>query len=44
MSARLFSDDILFYQRILSVAGLYSGRLDGKWSAAVDAADQAFSA
>jgi peptidoglycan L-alanyl-D-glutamate endopeptidase CwlK len=42
MSARLFSDDILFYQRILSVAGLYTGKLDGKWSAAVDAADQVF--
>lgn len=44
MSARLFIDDILFYQRILSVAGLYTGKLDGKWSAAVDAADQAFAA
>lgn len=44
MSVRLFSDDILFYQRILSVAGIYKGKLDGKWSAAVDAADQAFSA
>ena len=43
MSARLFSDDILFYQRMLSVAGLYTGKRDGKWSAAVDAADQAFS-
>jgi len=42
MSARLFSDDILFYQRILSVAGIYQGKLDGKWSTAVDAADQAF--
>jgi peptidoglycan L-alanyl-D-glutamate endopeptidase CwlK len=44
MSARLFSDDILFYQRLLSVAGLYSGARNGKWSAAVDAADQAFAA
>jgi peptidoglycan L-alanyl-D-glutamate endopeptidase CwlK len=44
MSSRLFSDDILFYQRILSVAGLYKGKLDGKWSASLDAADQAFSA
>lgn len=44
MSARLFSDDILFYQRILSVAGFYQGKRDGKWSAAVDAADQAFAA
>ena len=44
MSARLFADDVLFYQRMLSVAGLYSGKLDGKWSPAVDAADQKFSA
>ena len=42
MSSRLFIDDILFYQRLLSVAGIYSGRRDGRWSAAVDAADQAF--
>jgi len=44
VSARLFSDDVLFYQRILSVAGLYDGRLDGRWSSAVDSADTAFSA
>jgi len=44
MSSRLFIDDILFYQRLLSVAGIYSGRRDGRWSAAVDAADQAFAA
>ena len=44
MSARLFSDDVLFYQRMLSVAGLYTGRLDGRWSAAVDTADKAFAA
>jgi peptidoglycan L-alanyl-D-glutamate endopeptidase CwlK len=44
MSVKLFRDDVLFYQRILSVAQLYSGPRDGKWSAAVDAADQAFSA
>lgn len=42
MSARLFADDILFYQRLLSVAGLYTGKLDGKWSPSVDSADQAF--
>jgi peptidoglycan LD-endopeptidase CwlK len=44
MSARLFSDDILFYQRLLSVAGFYTGALNGKWTSAVDAADQAFEA
>jgi peptidoglycan L-alanyl-D-glutamate endopeptidase CwlK len=44
MSAHLFSDDILFYQRVLSVAGFYNGALNGQWTAAVDAADQAFAA
>jgi peptidoglycan L-alanyl-D-glutamate endopeptidase CwlK len=42
MSLRLFTDDIQFYQRLLSVAGLYNGPLNGTWTAAVDAADQAF--
>jgi peptidoglycan L-alanyl-D-glutamate endopeptidase CwlK len=44
MSLKLFGDDILFYQRLLSVAGFYKGALNGKWTAAVDDADQAFSA
>lgn len=44
MSARLFREDVLFYQRMLSVAGLYQGRRDGRWTADVDAADQAFTA
>lgn len=42
MSTRLFIDDILFYQRLLSCAGLYKGALNGKWSSAVDQADQDF--
>jgi len=44
MSAHLFSDDILFYQRVLSVSGFYDGSLNGQWTAAVEAADQAFAA
>lgn len=44
MSARLFKEDVLFFQRILAVSGFYKGRLDGKWNADVDAADAAFAA
>ncbi len=42
MSARLFQTDILFLQRILSSSGFYKGPLDGKWTAKVDAAEEAF--
>ncbi|MFZ5669867.1 MAG: M15 family metallopeptidase [Pseudomonadota bacterium] len=42
MSAQLFKSDILFLQRLLSVGGFYAGPRDGKWSAAVDAAEDAF--
>ena len=42
MSARLFETDILFFQRLLAVAGFYTGALNGKWSAAVDTAQDAF--
>lgn len=31
MSARLFADDIVFFQRLLRREGLYSGALDGVW-------------
>ncbi|MBR0907000.1 M15 family metallopeptidase [Bradyrhizobium liaoningense] len=44
MSAPLFRDDVLFYQRVLSVSGFYGGALDGRWTAAVEAADEAFAA
>ena len=44
MSNRLFSDDVLFAQRLLSCCGLYGGDLDGKWGPITDAADQAFCA
>lgn len=42
MSANLFETDILFLQRILAVSGFYRDKLDGKWSATVDAAEEAF--
>ena len=42
MSAKLFQSDILFSQRILSVAGFYNGALNGKWSSKVDDAQDAF--
>lgn len=44
MSAKLFEADILFLQRILAVSGLYKGPLNGKFTADVDAAEQAFEA
>ncbi len=42
MSAQLFKTDTLFLQRILAVSGFYKGRLDGKWSSEVDAAEDQF--
>lgn len=42
MSFKLFQEDILFLQRILAVSGFYRGPLNGKFSAAVDAAEQNF--
>jgi peptidoglycan L-alanyl-D-glutamate endopeptidase CwlK len=42
MSERLFKTDVLFLQRILSVAGFYDGPLNGKFTAATDAAEDAF--
>src|ERR1051325_154423 len=44
MSAKLFASDVLFLQRILAVSGFYKGPLDGKLSAAVDAAEVAMEA
>ena len=44
MSALLFKEDVLFLQRILAVSGFYTGKLDGKWSAAVELAEAAFEA
>ncbi len=42
MSATLFQDDILFYQRFLKSAGLYSGSIDGIWGPITGGADEAF--
>jgi peptidoglycan LD-endopeptidase CwlK len=42
MSAKLFKADILFLQRILASSGFYRGRLNGKWSSEVDAAEEKF--
>jgi peptidoglycan LD-endopeptidase CwlK len=44
MSHQLFSDDVEFYQRILRLAGKYTGDIDGIWGPATDAADQQFAA
>jgi peptidoglycan LD-endopeptidase CwlK len=38
MSARLFESDILFFQRLLRIDGLYKGALDGIWGAKTEAA------
>lgn len=42
MSVKLFQEDTLFLQRILAVSGFYKGTLNGKWTSAVDAAQEAF--
>ena len=38
MSARIFPDDILFFQRLLRSDGLYLGDLDGIWGPITEAA------
>lgn len=42
MSSRLFGDDIVFQQRLLKCARLYTGRLDGVWESQTDAAYKEF--
>jgi peptidoglycan LD-endopeptidase CwlK len=42
MSLQLFKQDILFFQRVLSVSGFYSGPLNGKWNAETEAANIKF--
>jgi peptidoglycan L-alanyl-D-glutamate endopeptidase CwlK len=42
MSLKLFKDDVLFDQRLLSVSGFYKGPLNGKWTPAVEGADTTF--
>lgn len=42
MSARIFPDDVLFFQRLLRTDGLYSGSLDGDWGPLTEAAVRQF--
>jgi len=42
MSARLFTDDVLFLQRLLSCCGLYTGSLNGTYDAKTGVAETAF--
>lgn len=42
MSAPLFTDDVLFFQRLLRADGLYKGALDGLWGPKTEAASAAF--
>jgi len=44
MSASIFQDDILFYQRLLKCSGYYNDILDGRWGKNTDDADKAFAA
>ena len=42
MSAQLFPDDILFYQRLLKTENLYLGKLDGIWGPLTEKASNDF--
>lgn len=42
MSSPLFKTDILFIQRLLSSSGLYTGKLDGKYSPLLQLAEDKF--
>ena len=42
MSARMFPDDILFFQRLLKSEGLYEGDLDGDWGPITEGAANEF--
>lgn len=42
MSAQLFGDDVIFQQRFLKSAGLYTGEIDGIWGPLTDGANNAF--
>lgn len=42
MSNRLFEDDVIFLQRLLKGAGLYTDKLDGVWGKNTDTAVDAF--
>jgi peptidoglycan L-alanyl-D-glutamate endopeptidase CwlK len=38
LSTRLFESDVQFFQRLLSSAGFYAGKIDGVWGGKTDAA------
>jgi peptidoglycan L-alanyl-D-glutamate endopeptidase CwlK len=42
MSYQLFKTDVLFYQRLLKVAGFYNGTMDGAWGPETNQADADF--
>jgi peptidoglycan LD-endopeptidase CwlK len=42
MSGRLFDNDVLFLQRLLSCCGLYRDTIDGDWGPNTDAAEREF--
>jgi peptidoglycan L-alanyl-D-glutamate endopeptidase CwlK len=42
MSYQLLKQDVLFYQRFLTVAGFYKGLLDGQWGPITNTADAEF--
>lgn len=42
MSERLFQDDVLFFQRLLSCSGLYTRKLDGEYGKFTAAAEEKF--
>lgn len=42
MSSPLFKTDVLFIQRLLSSSGLFKGKLDGKYSSALQFAEDTF--
>ncbi len=44
MSAAIFQEDVLFYQRLLKASGFYTDVLDGDWGPNTSAADQQFEA
>jgi peptidoglycan L-alanyl-D-glutamate endopeptidase CwlK len=44
MGYQLLKEDILFYQRFLTAADFYKGKLDGKWLSQTNNADAAFTA
>jgi peptidoglycan L-alanyl-D-glutamate endopeptidase CwlK len=44
MSEPLFTDDVLFQQRLLKAAGLYAGAIDGTWGPVTDRAFTGFAA